>query len=123
LVVDGNFTDAANWLFDQLADPASCVCTPGVGLVCTAALGFVYQIAAPMTTGAVYRVSFTIAGFVAGTVGVFINNGAVSTADYAANGTWSENLVSTDNTADAIAVAFNNAFTGVVTGFSINELL
>jgi len=80
VITNGDFSVGTGWTM-----PAGVSISSGA-LRCTAASGYVYQNAASMTSGDVYKVTYTVSNYSGGSIKAYVNASAVFSFTVSANG-------------------------------------
>ena len=114
LVTDGAFTSTANWI-----EGAGWSVTGGKA-VATAAVGPCWQVAASVTSGNTYRVTFTVSNYSAGEVQAHLGAAGVGPSR-TANGTYTADLVASGS--GELGIVSPPNFTGEVDDLSVRQVL
>jgi len=111
VITNGDFSVGTGW-----AMPAGVSISSGA-LRCTAASGYVYQNAASMTSGDVYKVTYTVSNYSGGSIKAYVNASPVFSFTVSANGVSTGYIRAGSSTRE---VGFSLiGFTGDIDDFSV----
>ena len=111
VITNGDFSVGTGWTM-----PAGVSISSGA-LRCTAAGGYVYQNATSMTSGAVYKVTYTVSNYSGGSIKAYVNASPVFGFTVSANGV-STGYIRAGSS--SVEVGFNlTGFTGDIDDFSV----